>query len=530
MMAKEKPIRFAALIRVSTERQEKKGESLRTQTTFIEHCVKIHSGTLVKYYAGQEHATPAQERAIFNTMLEDAQKPHRAFDAVIVSLHSRWSRDNADSKRGLTILKKNDVRFFVGLNEYKLRNYNDWFMLGIYAEIAEREAAEKNWESIMSRIQRAGNGMPAAGKLPSGRTFDKQTRQWGVDEKKKAMIEDVARRYLAGESLPKLAEEYGVNHSNLHTTLTHRCGDIWEQTFHCDDVGVHKTVMTPIPRLLPEETIKAIRQRAEANRTYLHGSPTNDYLLSGHIFCATCGYLMSPQPSNRENAHTYYRHPGDRERKCPLKPKPYVRCDQIEEAVMRLLFEMLGNPKAVERAIERAIPNRAKIQETRARIERLSEEQKKVATARERILGLVERDAITQKDAEARLNALKAKEAKLSEETARLLASVEHAPLPNDIKSVAQQVATVLKRPKVSAKLWALKVAAEESFEAMTRDEMRALTDRVFNGYDADGKPYGVYIEPVKGESQKRRKRWAFTIKGMPPVDGLGAVTQSVYH
>jgi len=59
-------LRFAPLIRVSTEDQEKKGESLRTQKGQIKQYVKSLKGIIPDncwIYSGQEHATPDQERA-----------------------------------------------------------------------------------------------------------------------------------------------------------------------------------------------------------------------------------------------------------------------------------------------------------------------------------------------------------------------------------------------------------------------------------------------------------------------------------
>ena len=56
-------LRFAPLIRVSTEGQEKKSESLRTQTTQIKQYVKSLGGIIPEHcwkYSGQEHATPEQ--------------------------------------------------------------------------------------------------------------------------------------------------------------------------------------------------------------------------------------------------------------------------------------------------------------------------------------------------------------------------------------------------------------------------------------------------------------------------------------
>lgn len=61
-------LRFAPIIRVSTEKQANRGESLRTQTSQIEQYVKSLSGIIPSnclVYSGQEHATPEIERKKF---------------------------------------------------------------------------------------------------------------------------------------------------------------------------------------------------------------------------------------------------------------------------------------------------------------------------------------------------------------------------------------------------------------------------------------------------------------------------------
>src|SRR5688572_563583 len=95
-------LRFAALCRVSTEKQEKEGESLRTQKTNIEKfVVEDLGGSIVKWYGGQEHATPGYEKEEVGKLIADAHK--KRFDAVIVNDHSRWSRHNTYSERGLEV-------------------------------------------------------------------------------------------------------------------------------------------------------------------------------------------------------------------------------------------------------------------------------------------------------------------------------------------------------------------------------------------------------------------------------------------
>ena len=76
-------LRFAPIIRVSTEQQAQKGESLHTQRAQIEQYVEYLGGTIPEHcwqYTGQEHATPNQERSMMDTLLSDSAKD--LFDAV----------------------------------------------------------------------------------------------------------------------------------------------------------------------------------------------------------------------------------------------------------------------------------------------------------------------------------------------------------------------------------------------------------------------------------------------------------------
>jgi DNA invertase Pin-like site-specific DNA recombinase len=527
-------IRFAALIRVSTERQAAQGESLRTQDTQIASAVESLGGVITKRYAGQEHATASWERKQVEQLLRDASKKRKPFDAVIVADPSRWSRDNVASETGLGRLRDNHIRFFVLAQAYDLFDPTARLYLSLSTTINSYQAQLQKQKSLLNRINRAKRGVPTCGKLPFGRTFDRQTDQWGIVAEKKAMIDDVAKRYLVGEPLPQLAKEYGVNHSSLHKTLTQRCGDKWEIRFDADDLNIHQTVELIIPRLLSDKTIKAIKRKAEANRTYDHGKyresgGANPYLLSGKVFCDKRGYTMFGQTNH--NGHRYYRHAHtDRAEKCPLRPRPWVRCDELEDKVLSVLFETFGNPKAAKRAFENATPNREKIKKYRKRLDRQKSELKKVRRARNMILNLIERETLTETQAEQKLNDLKHRESKLTEEMDRLAASLEKDPSPEHIQAAANKVARKFKRRFSSARLRIAMRKADTDFAAMTGDEKRALVEHVFDGIIVDGRPAGVYVETNAGQAARRRKRWDFTLHGHAAIDGLECVTQSVLH
>jgi DNA invertase Pin-like site-specific DNA recombinase len=217
-------LRFAALTRVSTEAQERRGDSLRTQRSSIDRDVAKLGGKVVASYGGQEHGTPGFEKKEITRLLTDAAKGR--FNAFICAYADRWSRDNQQSKAGLEVFRKHGVRFFVGASEHDLFDPQHRFILGMSAEVGEFIARQQSKKSLEVRIERAKNGRPTAGKLPYGRTYDPKTG-WTVDPVKQRLIAEIAGRLIAGESLNRLSTEYQVSHSNLSKTLRLHCGATW---------------------------------------------------------------------------------------------------------------------------------------------------------------------------------------------------------------------------------------------------------------------------------------------------------------
>src|SRR5262249_30792126 len=158
-------------------------------------------------------------------------------------------------------------------------------ILGINAEIGEFFALQQQKKSLESKIERARQGKPTCGSLPFGRTFNKDTGQWGIDADKQAVIKDVAQRYLKGEPMTKMARELGMNKRNLIRLLRERCGGELVIDFHSDKLNIHESVTLAVPSLLDDALLKAVRERLVANRTNLHKPPRPkyDYLLGGRV-------------------------------------------------------------------------------------------------------------------------------------------------------------------------------------------------------------------------------------------------------
>jgi DNA invertase Pin-like site-specific DNA recombinase len=201
-------LRFAPLIRVSTESQKNKGESLRTQKKQIVSSVEQLKGVIPEEcwkYSGQEHATPDYERKNLDQLLKDSSKD--LFDCIICCDASRWSRDNKRSKEGLEAFRQNGTRFFVGTMEYDLFLPEHILFLSMAVEIGEFQANQGAFKSIMNRIEKAKRGEPAT-RLPIGRTWSKENG-WGVNPGVKEKFQSIAKQFLEGKTFTELGEMYG---------------------------------------------------------------------------------------------------------------------------------------------------------------------------------------------------------------------------------------------------------------------------------------------------------------------------------
>jgi DNA invertase Pin-like site-specific DNA recombinase len=556
MSANGKPLRFANLIRVSTEKQEKKGESLRTQQTNNARDVKRLGGTIVGTYGGQEHGTPEWERKELDRLLADAVKG--AFDAIIVAYPDRWSRDNERSKQDLKKLRQHHIRFFVSTMEMDLYDPQHRFILGMNAEVGEFAAALASKKSLEVRIASAREGRPSSNQqLPYGRTYDKDkaglkvAERWGIDKDKQALIKDIAGRYLAGESMPKLAREIGMHRGQLWKILRNQCGDQWTIDFRCDDFNIHESVTIAVPPLLDKTTIKRVRARLEANRTYLR-QPSNrrhHYLLSGKVFCSGCGYSMLGQPNSKGDLYYKHARTDERKRPCPVCEglngrKPWVRADELEALVTRDLFNLLGNPAAIQKAVKAAVPDCDKVMKRKAKVEG---ELARIDKARKRLVSLIVKGTISDEEAESQLDELKRQRTDFEAELEALAAALIEVPTEDGIKLFVERTKGQGLNPDT---IWVYgdhdpdlvqdlrdKGLSDKEINALTTKalggndistalsmsdaDIKKLVASMFDGRLPDGKPAGVYVTVLPKVKGQRSRPFKYELRGRLQLGSL---------
>jgi len=491
---------FAPLIRVSTEKQERKGESLATQRKQLEAAIKSLNGTVYKWYAGQEHATPDHERKIFDELMVDALAGK--FDAVMVADISRWSRDNQKSKKYLSILKEKEIQFYWLGRHMDLNLPFNNLMIGMGTEINEFFAAEQGYKSIINKVERAKKGYPSCGQIPYGRTFDKESKTWGIDKEKQNILIDAAKRYLNGEGLRTIAAFYKMNLPNLHKLLKKISGDTWKVHFTSKDFGIDEHIIIKVPRLLPQDVIDKIEKRSESNKTFTHGQLKNKYLLSRMIFCDECGHPLSGTPSH--NGNLYYRHSKD----WGCKNFNSIPTDIIESAVMEDIFHMLGDLPRIEQAAKAAIPDLKELNELRLEITQAEKERLQIKKKKDRLLDLAENGTLHDTDFNLKERMDKHRERETLLRLKIEIGMSKLAKIPSK-ENITRRSGILLRLKQDFLKL------KKHFDEEMTFDDKRKLLQYAFDGKDANGKRCGVYIRKADNG------RWIYEINGLFHEKGI---------
>jgi DNA invertase Pin-like site-specific DNA recombinase len=497
-------LRFAAIVRVSTEKQAKQGESLNVQRKQIEEAAKYLGGEVKKWCSGHEHATPDYERKLLDELMREVkEKPKENFDAIMVYNTSRWSRDTLKNAEDIKILRDNGIRYFALTHEVNLYDPRDILLLTVDVAFNNFKAQEIKIASIHSKIARAQKNEPSSGRKVFGRIFKKKTGNWYMDKKKKAMVEEWAKLYLEEDiSFRKLGELYGKSYTNIRKILTERCGTKWFMTFKDESLNKYIPVELKIPRLLDESTIQRIKEKCEARKKWEHGFQKYLYLLSRIIFDESTGHALTGSSNNA--GKRYYRLFG-----CNGKTLN-VDADEIEGALYNSFFEALGWNKSLSDTMFEKFPTIENTEKLNNEKKIYKKELKSFENKQTNIINVIA--DYKSDDKGSSLCALKTRLRVFDERIAELKFKIQ---------AIENQLLVIPTKQEISDRLEQFKKELLEIEKGIIEDhkmsyvrggnifhdlpfiEKQKLIRLIFGGRDELGKRYGIYVKHIDGEHKK---------------------------
>jgi site-specific DNA recombinase len=502
-MAPKQKLRFAPIIRVSTDKQQERGVSLQTQKDDIIEAVEYLGGTIPDYcwiYVGVESATPKNdrelfevERKLFEQVLSDSKED--LFEAVIFAHIDRWSRDSESNIKARKTLHKNRIRIFRLKYEFNLNDPADIKMLDSGVVDAQYHANRMTLDSINGKIKIAKRGFPINGekRVPFGRellNYDDRSNlgakaQFEIIEKDQKRMMNCATRYIDGDSLEDIAKDVGMGLSTLRTILTEHSGTTWKRHFKKEQFGIDEKFETKIPELLTKDIRDKIKERIHKNTTIDKNGIIHNYLLKGLIRCPYCGNVFYGKTD--VYGHHYYYH--SKSKCCNNDRVKFVKGVRLELPVLAHIRSVYSDSKKAQKAVKFAIPNPEKRKQLENEIKNIKREIAKLKKEEANIVKAIK--------AGAKLDSLIDEANKIPEQIREKELSIKQiknrlSQMPDPKDKMTKLAFDTLQQIIRSSKRNPSRIL-EMSF-----DDKRKMLKQVFDGYDESGKKHGIYLKRGK--------------------------------
>lgn len=379
-----------------------------------EYC-KREGIEVVRVYSDRAISGRTDRRDAFQLMIANA--PESTY--IVVYMMERFSRGKYDPSIYKKQLEDKGVRVLSALE------YIPDAPEGILVEkILEGQAAYFSLD--VARKTRRGMVSNAEKSMYNGYkifgySVDPDTKQYIIDEQEAAIVKEIYRRYIDGETINKIAwtlalrgvktstgnpAEYGWAHRILHN-------DRYTGIYRWDDVEV----LGGMPQIIDEATYRSargvVRKKVRANED------NADYPLTGKLYCAICGHAMhGSSGTSGTSGKKYHYYSCKKGSSCNRKS---IRKEKMETAVSNAVLDCIDNEEELRRIAERIEQWRGESSDKTAAVKAATNSLKENKKAQSNILKAVEQGIIPSGTRE-RLAELELEEERLALEVARLRA------------------------------------------------------------------------------------------------------------
>jgi len=415
-----KPEPVALYLRVSTDEQRDRA-TIEIQSEFLEQYRSLYELEVAEIYKddGVSGTIPLHERPGGRRLLEDAKEGK--FDAVLVYKLDRLGRTL------LVIVDAHDRLQEAGV---ALRSATEpidtstpsgrliFQMLASFAEY-ERGTIRERTQAGQRRAFKNGRQM---GAIPYGYDIASDN-SFVVVEDEARIVQEIITNIAGGATLyseAKRLNDLGLpspGHRYRGKARKHGAG--WGHTTVREIVqqrayaGTHvitinggaETIERPVPAIVePALREKALR-RLEENKRYAGGRPHRNYLLSGLIECAHCGwnYRGTLTSGSRTGKRYYYYGCGKRlsvhDKRFRGYSCPHVNAEWLEDLVWQDARGFLENPGEVLERVREQLEAGGQADELEERLSSLQKRLTSKQAERERATRLYMRGLVSEEEA-----------------------------------------------------------------------------------------------------------------------------------
>ena len=339
--------------RYSSDRQ--RDESIEGQVRVCEDYAKRNDLTIIHIYADRAMTGRTDQRPEFQKMIQDAAL--QTFDVVLVYKLNRFARNRYDSAKYKHKLKKQGVRVISAM-ENIADDPSGILLESVIEGLAEYYSAELAENVTRGMTENALEGKWPGGTVPLGFKLD-ENRHLIIDEPNASTVRDIYQRILNGQTMASVIK--GLNEQNkltakgkpfsknsLRTILKN---ERYRGTFLWN--GIRKE--NAIPSIIDSSVFEAVQKIMNFRKKSRSCPRQENYLLSGKLYCGSCGEKMVgiSGTSKRNTLYYYYACDGKLKKKGCLRKN--IRADVLEKIVVDQTTKILSNDEALKAIAAQAV-------------------------------------------------------------------------------------------------------------------------------------------------------------------------------
>lgn len=358
----------AIYARYSSDNQRE--ESIDAQIRAIKEYAEKEGMIITKIYTDEAKSATTDNRPKFLEMINDSE--FGLFDALIVHKLDRFSRDRYDSAHYKRILKKNNVRL-ISVLEHLDDSPESIILESVLQGMAEYYSKNLAREVMKGMKETALQCKHTGGIPPIGYDIDPITKKYIINETESKTVKLIFEMYSEGHGYNQIIDK--LNQLGYKTKLGRAFGKnslsdilrnekyIGTYTFNKSSKAVngkrnsHKTknndeiirIYDGIPAIIDNETFDIVRNRLSVNKRNACNKAKESYILSGKIFCGSCGSAMIGHTScsgrNKTKYSTYNCGTRYRTKQCTAKN---ISRDFVEGIVLDVVKDKILNPSSIK--------------------------------------------------------------------------------------------------------------------------------------------------------------------------------------
>jgi len=408
-------MRCGLYIRVSTDMQKEKGESLDVQLKRLKAYVDSKEDwSIAEIYKDAGVSAKNINRPEFNKMIEDIDQDR--IDVILCTKLDRLFRNTRDFLNTSDNFEKKNIKFVCLEGNIDTSSPTGRVFSTIRAAFAqfERETTADRVRDVMR--SRAEDGKWNGGISPYG--YYSENKELKINTEEATVIREIYALYLEYRSIRHI-----VHHFNVGGIKT-RKGDLWSPTsirriltnpFYYGIMTYSKRSHTysgelrrnkkPIfsngkhPQIISKELFDDVQETIKQQRRSMPKANAK-YLLTGIVHCRVCGSKMHGMAHRRlKKVHRYYRCSGYVQKGIAKCKGNAIRVDNLEGSIIGELKNFSLNPNRLEDALKDLTElNSDNSDAVRERLNSMKNRLIKIQTKKQKIFELYEEGNINKAD------------------------------------------------------------------------------------------------------------------------------------